>query len=72
MKNPFRTVRTFWAEMLSELRKAAWPSWGELKRSTLIVLLAIVLFGFYVSIVDFSLFQLVGLFTDWVAGSSAL
>ena len=52
--------------MIGELRKASWPTWLELKESTIVVLIAIGLLGAYVSIVDFSLFQVVNLFTNLV------
>lgn len=66
MKNPFRATRIFWGEMLTELKKASWPSKKELKDSTFIVLVGIALLGAYVAIVDFSLFQVVKLFTGWI------
>lgn len=67
MKNPFRSIRTFSGETVSELKKADWPTRTELRDSTIVVLVAIVLLGLYVSIADFSLFQVVNLFTGWVS-----
>lgn len=65
MKNPFSTIRTFWNETVGELKKASWPTRKELKESTVIVIIGIALLGFYVGIVDFSLFQVVNLFSNW-------
>jgi len=65
MKNPFAKIRTFWGEMTGELKKASWPTWRELKESTIVVIIAIAILGAYVSIVDFSLYQVVSLFTKW-------
>ncbi len=48
-------------EMIGELKKASWPGWRELRRSTVIVLLGIIFLGLFVSLVDFSLFQMVDL-----------
>ena len=72
MKNPFRTISNFWVEMIAELKKASWPNKKELKDSTIVVIIAIVLLGAYISIVDFSLFQVVDLFTTWVRKGLAL
>lgn len=47
--------------MVDELRKASWPGWRELRESTVAVLLGIVFLGLFVSLVDFSLFQMVDL-----------
>jgi preprotein translocase subunit SecE len=68
MKNPFRSIRIFWSETITELKKAAWPSIRELRESTVVVLVAVILLGAFIGIADFSLFQVVNLFTDWVRG----
>jgi len=67
MKNPFRAVRIFSSEMIGELKKATWPTWLELRDSTLVVIVAVVILGIFTSIADFSLIQLVALFTSWVS-----
>ena len=68
MKNPFRSIRIFWGETILELKKAPWPTLRELRESTVVVLVAVVLLGAFIGIADFSLFQVVNLFTDWVRG----
>ena len=50
---------------MGELKKAAWPIRKELKDLTIVVLIGIVIVGAYVSLVDFSLFQVVSLFSSW-------
>lgn len=65
MKNPFNAVRIFWNETISELKKASWPTRKELKDSTIIVIIGIALLGVYVGIVDFSLREVVNLFSSW-------
>ncbi len=57
----FQKARVFGREMVEELRKASWPSWGELRKSSVGVLLGIFFLGIFVSMVDFSLFQIVDL-----------
>ena len=59
--NIFKRMRVFGREMISELKKASWPGWCELRKSTIAVLLGIVFLGLFVSLVDFSLFQMVDL-----------
>ncbi|HTJ79040.1 MAG TPA: preprotein translocase subunit SecE [Rariglobus sp.] len=67
MKNPFRSTRIFFGEMLDELKKATWPTRKELFDSTIVVIVAAVILGVFTSISDFSLYQVVDLFTSWVS-----
>ncbi|MBX3749621.1 MAG: preprotein translocase subunit SecE [Opitutaceae bacterium] len=67
MKNPFRSTRIFFGEMVGELQKAAWPTRSELRDSTIVVLVAAVILGLFTSISDFSLYQFVDLFTKLVS-----
>jgi preprotein translocase subunit SecE len=67
MKNPFRSTRIFLGEMVGELQKATWPTRTELRDSTIVVVAAAVILGVFTAISDFSLTQVVILFTDWVS-----
>ena len=67
MKNPFRSTRIFIGEMVGELQKATWPTKTELRDSTIVVIVAAVIMGIFTSISDFSLTQVVILFTDLVS-----
>jgi len=67
MKNPFRSTRIFVGEMIDELKKCTWPTRTELRDSTIVVILAVVLLGVFTSISDFALYQVVDLFTHWVS-----
>ena len=67
MKNPFRSTRIFVGEMVGELQKATWPTRTELRDSTIVVIVAVVLLGVFTSISDFSVVQVVDLFTSWVS-----
>ena len=64
MTNPFRKVRQFYNETAVELKKAAWPTRSELLNSVLVVFVAI---GF-VSLADFSIYNVVDLLTSLVRG----
>ena len=63
----FKKIRTFVREMVEELRKASWPNWRELRESTIAVILGIIFLGVFVSLVDFSLFQIVDLLMHCVS-----
>jgi preprotein translocase subunit SecE len=67
MKNPFSSIRIFTGEMVGELQKATWPTRTELRDSTIVVILAVVLLVLFTSISDFSVVQVVDLFTSWVS-----
>ena len=71
MANPFSKIRLFYQETLIELKKAAWPTYKELKEMTLVVIIAVFLIGVYVSLADFALYNFVDLFTSLVRSDSA-
>jgi preprotein translocase subunit SecE len=66
MKNPFRSTRIFVGEMIDELQKASWPTKLELRDSTIVVVVAVVILGVFTSISDLALNEVVLLFTDLV------
>jgi preprotein translocase subunit SecE len=65
-RNPLRRVTLFFSEMIQELRKAAWPTPAELRTSTLVVLVAVCLLGLFLSVSDFSIYNLVTFLTHLV------
>lgn len=67
MKNPFRSTRIFLGEMVGELQKCTWPTKAELRDSTIVVVVATLIMGVFTSISDFSIYQVVDLFTSWVS-----
>jgi len=67
MANPFRSARLFFTELVAELQKASWPTKGELKDSTIVVIVACLLLGLFTSITDFSLYNFVDAVTAFVA-----
>ena len=66
MKNPFRSTRIFFGEMIGELKKANWPNRSELRDSTIVVLIAATILGIFTGVCDFALVGVVDLFTSWV------
>ena len=67
MKNPFSSTRIFLGEMIGELQKATWPTRTELRDSTVVVIVAVIILGAFTSISDFALFNFVDLFTKMVS-----
>jgi preprotein translocase subunit SecE len=63
--NPFNKFRTFYKETLAELRKASWPTFGELRGSTGVVVAGVFILGFFISVADFSL-------SNWVEYTTSL
>ncbi|MDR0595104.1 MAG: preprotein translocase subunit SecE [Puniceicoccales bacterium] len=61
MTNPFTKIKKFFAEIVVELKKSSWPTKKSLKQSTVIVIVAMFLFGAYISVIDFSLFHTIKL-----------
>ena len=45
----------YWQEMTEELKKCTWPSWEELKGSTVLVMITMALLGLFTITVDFIL-----------------
>ena len=45
-------VRTFFDEVRQELKKCAWPTWGELQESTMVVVVSVVILTVFVGISD--------------------
>ena len=52
-KGAFLRISNYFRETQEELKKCAWPSWEELKGSTVVVVVAIALLGGFTVVVDF-------------------
>ncbi|HWD93272.1 MAG TPA: preprotein translocase subunit SecE [Verrucomicrobiae bacterium] len=53
--------RNYWDLTMEELRKCAWPTWDELKGSTVIVTISIGLIGLFTYAIDTVFYYLVRL-----------
>ena len=51
-------------EVRSELRKVAWPTWPEVRKYSVVVLITVMFFMAYVGGLDY----LFGLFSSWMYG----
>ncbi|PYQ19946.1 MAG: preprotein translocase subunit SecE [Acidobacteria bacterium] len=56
--NKLRELRTFFAEVRSELKKVTWPSRQEVYATTIVVIATTFFFGFYLYGLDLVLSQL--------------
>ena len=54
-----KKIKKFFSEMVEELRKSTWPKRNELVRSSIIVIAGMFFVSLYISLVDFSLFNVV-------------
>jgi preprotein translocase subunit SecE len=52
MTNPIPKIREFCTEVVTELKKSAWPTRTELVDSTLVVLVTVIVLGVFVSTAD--------------------
>ena len=48
----FGEGKSFLAEVRSELKKVTWPSWPEVRSTTIVVIATTVFFGFYLWVLD--------------------
>jgi preprotein translocase subunit SecE len=61
MTNPVIKIREFFAEVVMELKKSAWPTRKELVDSTIIVVMTIIVMGIFVALADFIFLRIVSL-----------
>jgi len=54
----FRELKSFFSEVKAELKKVTWPSWNEVKATTLVVIITTVFFGFYLYGLDLIMSQI--------------
>lgn len=72
MANPFRKIRIFFSETVGELQKSSWPTRKELRDSTLVILIAIIILGIFITLADFSVYNWVTLFTQMVRADTGM
>jgi len=59
VKQWWPTLRDFLREVWSEMKKVSWPARSEVTGTTIVVIIACFLFGFYLFVVDSGLAWLV-------------
>lgn len=57
----FKRIKEFLDGVVFEMKKVSWPSWAELKGSTIVVLLLSLILAIFLFVVDIVLSKLVNL-----------
>lgn len=65
MKNPFFAVRGYVTEVADELKRCTWPTGLELRDLTIVVIIAVLILGAAIAIVDFASTWAVRHLTTW-------
>ena len=64
-RKPNAVVRTqrFFGEVVTELKKSAWPTRKELLDSTLVVIVTMLILGMFVAVADLVFIKIIGILT---------
>jgi len=60
--NWFVRMQAFLADVRAELKKVSWPTWGELRSATAVVIVSTLLVTVFIVVVDFVLDKILRLF----------
>jgi preprotein translocase subunit SecE len=60
-KGYVRKITDYWNQTWEELKKCSWPTWEELKGSTVIVVISVFILGLFTVGVDFVFVQVFGI-----------
>lgn len=52
-------LKAFYADIRGEMKKVTWPSWKEVRGTTIVVLVTVAFFGLYFYVVDLGLSAMV-------------
>jgi preprotein translocase subunit SecE len=52
IKNWIESAKQFYADVRSEMKKVSWPNRQEVTGTTIVVIVAVFFFGFYLGLVD--------------------
>jgi len=52
--NLFKRIRAYLTEVKGELKKVTWPSMPDLQKTTIAVIVLSIIFGIYLTVVDYS------------------
>ncbi len=60
IKGIWTSIKTFFVEVNAEVKKVTWPTFKEVRDTTIVVIVAVFIFGIFLYIVDLALGQLLG------------
>jgi preprotein translocase subunit SecE len=55
VKDTWIKIKTFFVEVNVEIRKVTWPSFKEVRDTTIVVIIAVFIFGIFLYLVDLAL-----------------
>ena len=55
IKDTWGKVTTFFGEVNAEVKKVTWPTFKEVRDTTIVVIIAVFIFGFFLYLVDLAL-----------------
>jgi len=53
--NFFTRVVTFYDDVMGEMRKVTWPDWGQVRQSTLLIIVFVLFVGLVIYLMDLAL-----------------
>jgi preprotein translocase subunit SecE len=59
IKDTWVGIKTFFVEVNSETKKVTWPTFKEVRDTTIVVIIAVIIFGFFLYLVDLALGRIV-------------
>jgi preprotein translocase subunit SecE len=59
VKETWNKIKTFFIEVNAEVRKVTWPTFKEVRDTTIVVIIAVFLFGVFLYFVDMALHRLI-------------
>ncbi|HSE39237.1 MAG TPA: preprotein translocase subunit SecE, partial [Acidobacteriota bacterium] len=68
VKDVFVRIRTFFSEVIAEAKKVTWPTFKEVRDTTIVVIIAIFIFGIFLYLVDMGLGEILRLLFRKVKG----
>ena len=64
----FKKISRYYTEVKSELKKSTWPKQEEVKNTTIIVIITVCIFAFYLYLCDMSLTAVITFINDFFTG----
>lgn len=61
VKDTWMKIKTFFVEVNVEIRKVTWPNFKEVRDTTIVVIIAVFIFGIFLYLVDMALGELLKL-----------
>ena len=59
VKDTWVRIKTFFIEVNAEVRKVTWPTFKEVRDTTIVVIIAVFIFGIFLYFVDMALHRLI-------------